>query len=139
MVVKNVPMELYREAHCIIANEPFLSDTAIQDAMTLFNARRADNLPVIPTGLLHPDIDTAINREALDMLFLRPLKIEELAIVMGPRRGGYKSDITGYVSSRLKERGCFVDTHFGTDFPCNCEQVDETLNPQTPESGENHE
>lgn len=117
MAANTVPVEFYKEAHCIIANEPCLPDTVIQDAIAMFEARRASNLPVVPTGLLHPDIDTAVNREAFDMLFIRPLKIEELSAVVGPLKGGSNSDFTGYVLNRLQERGCFSDTHFGTDFP----------------------
>ena len=75
MAANTVPVELYKEAHCIVANEPRLSDKTIQDAIAMFEDRRASNLPVISVGLLHPDIDTAINREAFDMLFLKPLKI----------------------------------------------------------------
>ena len=72
MAVNTVPVKWYKEAHCIVANEPRLSDKTIQDAIAMFEARRASN------------------------------------------------------------------SHMGTDFPCNCELVDETLNPQTPETGENH-
>ena len=111
--------------------------------------------------LLSNDNGNWVDRKDFDATFLSPTKMDELfgntadsassdpfgtladtiklASAMKLPSAGNKSDFSGYVLNRLKERGCFVDTHFGTDFPCNCEQVDETLNPQTPESGENHE
>ena len=67
MAENTVPMELYKEAHCIIANEPCLSDKTIPVAIAMFE-----------------------------------------------------------------------NTHMGTDFPCVSELFDETLNPQNPETGENH-
>ena len=67
MAANTVPVGLYKEAHCIIANEPRLSDKTIQDTIAMSE-----------------------------------------------------------------------NTHIGTDFPCDRELIDETLNPQTPETGENH-